>query len=115
MWSLNNEPDMGVHVDNPGYLGGRGKKITVWNWSGQKHETLSENQKKSKRVGGMAQVVEHLPSKYKAPSSIHNSESEEREMLFLKFRHVGTDSDSSNGTKIENMHREEQWGSKGMI
>jgi hypothetical protein len=56
----------------------------------------------------MAQVVEHLPSKYKAPSSIHNSESEEREMLFLKFRHVGTDSDSSNGTKIENMHREEQ-------
>jgi hypothetical protein len=37
---------------------------------GQNCELISEKQTTSKRTGGMAQVVEHLASKYKAPSSI---------------------------------------------
>jgi hypothetical protein len=37
------------------------------------HKTLSEKQTKSKRSGGMAQVVECLPSKNKALSFIPNT------------------------------------------
>jgi hypothetical protein len=81
---------MVVHACNPSYSGGRGK-IWIWGQPGQKCETLgwrhgqvveslpsrhkapssdlnAAKKKKSKRSGGVAQVVE--PSKHKALSSI---------------------------------------------
>jgi hypothetical protein len=44
-------------------VGGRHRRIEVqdWTWA-NKHETLSEKQKQ-KRTGGIAQVIEYLPSK----------------------------------------------------
>jgi hypothetical protein len=40
---------------------------------GQKLETLSEKQTKSKRNGGVAQVAEHLPSEHKVLSLISST------------------------------------------
>jgi hypothetical protein len=42
----------------------------VWDQPSQKYGMLSENQTKSKSVGGMAQEAESLPNKLKALSSI---------------------------------------------
>jgi hypothetical protein len=39
----------------------------------QKRETLSEKQSERNRTGSMAEVAEHLPSKYKALNSISNA------------------------------------------
>jgi hypothetical protein len=38
-----------------------------------KNKTLSEKQTKAKRAGGMTQVVECLPSKYKTLNSNHST------------------------------------------
>jgi hypothetical protein len=43
--------DIVVHTCNPSYSGGGDRKIAVRGWPGQKAETLSENQTKSKRMG----------------------------------------------------------------
>jgi hypothetical protein len=45
-------------------------RIALRSQSGQKRKTLSDKQTKSTRNGGMAQVVECLPSKCKDLSSI---------------------------------------------
>jgi hypothetical protein len=50
-----------VHTSNPNYLEGRERGIVVQGWPGKT---------KSKRIRGMAQEVEHSPSKYEALSSI---------------------------------------------
>jgi hypothetical protein len=54
------------HDCNYNYLGGVGRRIAVQGLPRQKYETLSEKQTKSKRVRGMTQVVELIPSKSKA-------------------------------------------------
>jgi hypothetical protein len=51
-----------MHTCNLNYSGGLRFK--------QKHKTLSEKQTKSKRTGGMAQMIEGLPSKLKVLRSI---------------------------------------------
>jgi hypothetical protein len=65
-----NKVSMIAHFCNPGYLGGRGSRITVQDWPGQKHKTLPEKQTKSKRSMGVAQVIEPLHSKHKALSPL---------------------------------------------
>jgi hypothetical protein len=45
---------------------------------GQKYNTLSEKQTKSKRTGDVVQVVDYLPSKHEAQSSIHSTEKKRR-------------------------------------
>jgi hypothetical protein len=51
-----------VHVCNPSYSGGRGRRILVPGQPRQKHETLSEKQTKARKAGVMARAIEHLPS-----------------------------------------------------
>jgi hypothetical protein len=53
---------MVVHTCNPNYLGGRDRMITVLGQAPGKSERLSEKQTKSKRTGGVAQMVACLPS-----------------------------------------------------
>jgi hypothetical protein len=56
-----------VYSYNNSYLGDRDRRIGVKGQWGQKYKTLSEKETKSKRDWGMAQVVECLRSKCKAP------------------------------------------------
>jgi hypothetical protein len=55
------------------YSGGKGRRIKVQVWPGQKTQDFVGKKKKtktkSKRAGDFTQVVEHLPSKHKALSS----------------------------------------------
>jgi hypothetical protein len=70
---------MVVHVCNPSYLGGRGKRISVrGRQPGQKHKMLSGKQTKSKKDWGMAQVVESLLNKQKALSLIPTTEKKKK-------------------------------------
>jgi iron only hydrogenase large subunit-like protein len=48
-----------VHACDPSCFGGGGRRITSLS---QVHETLSHAQNKNQRTGGLAQVVDHLPS-----------------------------------------------------
>jgi hypothetical protein len=59
-WAKSQNGDISL---NPNYAGVKGGKTVVQGQAGQKHETLSEKQTKTKRIWGMAQVVKHLPSK----------------------------------------------------
>jgi hypothetical protein len=43
-----------VYSYNPSYSEGRGRRISVQDCPWQKCETLSEKQKKKKKIGGMA-------------------------------------------------------------
>jgi hypothetical protein len=56
-------PNMEAHACNPTYLGGRNRRITVQGQLARKKKVGG------RQVGSMAQVVECLPSKYKALSS----------------------------------------------
>jgi hypothetical protein len=53
-----------VHDCTPSYVEGKDSRIVVQHRPRQKFKTLPEN---AKRVGSVAQVVEFLPSKPKAP------------------------------------------------
>jgi hypothetical protein len=43
-------------------------------WANSSQDPISEKTQNKKRAGGVAQVVEHLPSKYEAVSSSHNTD-----------------------------------------
>jgi hypothetical protein len=60
---------LGMVVLNPNWADDRGRRIAVQGWPGKKHEPLFKNKTEAKRVGGMAQVVEDLPSKCETLSS----------------------------------------------
>jgi hypothetical protein len=51
-----------VHCCNPSYWASEDKMIEVIGQSAKKQETLSEKQTKINRTGGVAEVVECLPS-----------------------------------------------------
>jgi hypothetical protein len=53
-----------AHTCNPSYLGGRDRMV-VQIGPGIKQKPISKITK-AKRTGGVAQVVEHLPSKHRA-------------------------------------------------
>jgi hypothetical protein len=55
------KPGLVAQGYNPSYLGSGGRRISVQSWLRQKHETPSEKRTKSKRTGGMTQVVESNP------------------------------------------------------
>jgi hypothetical protein len=56
-----------THTCNPTYSGGRDQEDHGSKPAGQiVHKTLSRNYPKQKRGGGVAQVVECLPSKHEA-------------------------------------------------
>jgi hypothetical protein len=59
-----------VHTRNPSCSSGGDRRIKVGGQSGQKLDTLSEKQTKKKRTGSVAEVVQHLPNKQEALSSI---------------------------------------------
>jgi hypothetical protein len=61
---------MVVYTCNPNYLGGSGRRITVWGQTGKKLEVISEKQTKSKRTRGMVEGVDYLPNKCEALSSM---------------------------------------------
>jgi hypothetical protein len=61
---------MVVHDCNLSYSESIDKRIMVLSQCGQKDKTLSEKQTKSKMIGGVVQVVEHLPCKCEALNSI---------------------------------------------
>jgi hypothetical protein len=54
---------MVVHVYNPNYLGGRGRRIKYEAGPGKSTRLYLKNKLKSKRTGGTAQEVERLPTK----------------------------------------------------
>jgi hypothetical protein len=58
-----------VHACNPSYVEGGNRRISVGGQPGQKHETLSQNKTRAKKVVGMAQVRESFPSKHEALNS----------------------------------------------
>jgi hypothetical protein len=55
-----------THTCNTSYLGGRDQEDRGSRQNQAKSETLFKNNLKAKRAGGVAQVIEHLPSKLKA-------------------------------------------------
>jgi hypothetical protein len=65
----NLHPCLGVLVYTR-YFEGKGRRILVQGQPRQKHNTLSKKLKQKGMGRGATQVVEHLPSKCKAPSSI---------------------------------------------
>jgi hypothetical protein len=58
---------MAVYCYNPSHPGGTGKRIEVQEQPGKNASPYLKN--KAKTAGGMAQVVEYLPSKCKALNS----------------------------------------------
>jgi hypothetical protein len=68
------KPGVLVHACNPSYSGGRSRRIMSLrpNWAKLVRSYL-KNKNISKRAGGMAQVVECLPSIHKALGSIHSN------------------------------------------
>jgi hypothetical protein len=69
---------MVTHVCGPTYLKGRGRRTEVQGWPSW-HKILSEKQpKNTQSTGGMAQVVEHSPSKHETLSSIPTIRKKER-------------------------------------
>jgi hypothetical protein len=59
-------PGIVVYPCNPSYLGGRSRRMAV----GKSYrDPLSQKQTRNKRTGGMAQVVEHLPTQSSNPST----------------------------------------------
>jgi hypothetical protein len=58
-----------AHAYNLSYLGGRDQEDLRWRPARAKNETLSQKFPTLKRTGGVAPVVEWLPSKYEALSS----------------------------------------------
>jgi D-mannonate dehydratase len=56
----------------PRYLGGRWEDLEFKTSLGKVSETLSQKQNKNKRTGGIAQVVEHLPSKFNVLSWVQS-------------------------------------------
>jgi hypothetical protein len=61
-----NKPGMVVHTCNPKYTGGIGRRIMVQDWP-QKKDPIQKITK-TKRAGGVAQVVECLPTKHESLS-----------------------------------------------
>jgi hypothetical protein len=57
-----------AHTCNPSYLGSIGRRIEA---HGEKCKT--QKQTKARRTGAVSQVVEHLPSKLEALSSISST------------------------------------------
>jgi hypothetical protein len=70
---------MMVHTCNPSYLGGGGKREQPR----RKLKTLWKT--KAQRAGGMAQVVEHLPSKYETLSSKSSTPHTHKFKCFVSF------------------------------
>jgi hypothetical protein len=60
---------MMVHVGNPSYLRGRGRRIKVQGQPRQNHNTLSQKQTRARKTEGVAQVEECSISKQETPSS----------------------------------------------
>jgi hypothetical protein len=73
------EAGMTMHAHNPSYSGDQGRRNVVQGQPGQKYKTLSENKLKLKGLGGMAQGVEHLHSKFKTPYQYRQKLERERE------------------------------------
>jgi hypothetical protein len=48
-------------------------EVAIQMWLMQRSKTLYEKQAKAKRLGGVDEVVEHLPSKYRALGSNSNT------------------------------------------
>jgi hypothetical protein len=73
------------HACNLSYSGAevRGWEAKVQVWPRQKYKSLYEKQTKSKKTGGMAQVVEYLLSKSKAPSSIPSIAIKKKKTCFI--------------------------------
>jgi hypothetical protein len=67
-------PDMVVHTCNTSYLESSQPR--------QKHKALSEKQK-NKEGWGVAQVIEHLPSKFKTLSSISSTTKKKKSIIIL--------------------------------
>jgi hypothetical protein len=53
-----NKLSMLVHVYNTSYIGGRGRRITVWGQPRQKHETSSEKKNKKLQAKGLGVWLE---------------------------------------------------------
>jgi hypothetical protein len=69
--SIKKVPGTVAHTYNPRYAGGAiGSRIMVQGWPQQKSQGPTCKITKAKRTGSVAQVIKHLPSKYKALSSI---------------------------------------------
>jgi hypothetical protein len=59
---------MMVHSYNSSYTGGTGTRIMVQASPGKNHKTLSKKITNAERAGGVAQVVENLPSNHEVLS-----------------------------------------------
>jgi hypothetical protein len=68
-----------AHAYDPTFTGGRGRRIVVQGCEQMHKKTLSKKQTKAKRVGGVTQVVEHLPSKHEALSSNSSTAKKQQE------------------------------------
>jgi hypothetical protein len=66
-----------IHTFNPSYSGVRVRRILVQ--ARQKCEALPEKQTNSETIGEVVKVVEHLPRKYKALSSVHSTTQKRKE------------------------------------
>jgi hypothetical protein len=74
-----------VHDCGSSYLGGRGRRISVWPIPYKKYETIFEKQIKKQKDWGVSQVVECLPSKPEALNSIPST-AKNTEFLSLSSR-----------------------------
>jgi signal recognition particle GTPase len=69
-------------------VGGVGWESIVYHQSGKKYKYFSEKQTKSKRMGYMTHVVQHLPGKKKASNThTHTKESKQkkRKRKWIRF------------------------------
>jgi hypothetical protein len=73
-----------VHAYNPSYSGGRGRRIAS-------SRPLST---KNKRAGGMAQVIDYLPSMCKALGSIPSSNKKKNDV----YKHISVNSNKNKLT-----------------
>jgi hypothetical protein len=65
-------------------LKGGDKRIAVPSQSGKKYKTLTQTTK-AKRTAGMAQGLEHMPSKHKALTSISNTPHKKDDLIPILF------------------------------
>jgi hypothetical protein len=61
---------MGIHLCHPSYVGSLNKKVSIQVSPVITMRPYLKKINKAKRAGSMAQVVEHLPSKWKTLNSI---------------------------------------------
>jgi hypothetical protein len=81
---LINEKEFMWYKSNSGYSWDRYRTV-VQNLMAQKQQMLSVKQTKSKRTGGMIQVVEHNPSMFKGLSSNPQNTRRKKKFLILLY------------------------------